>query len=95
MEKGSPFRSMAEKWPSSVVARSEVPAFTGGLLSEKYIANLDSAGLGPACRIRVGKKVAYPVAELIAWLEERSSAIHPRDTNDDAPRPRPGQRRTE
>jgi hypothetical protein len=77
-EAASPFRSMAAKWPSSVVSRSEVPTFTGGLMTEKYIANLDSAGLGPAGRLRVGKKIAYPVESLILWMEQRSSAIQQR-----------------
>jgi len=95
MEKEIPFRSMAAKWPSSVVARSEVSAFTGGLMSEKYIANLDSAGFGPAGRFRSGKKIAYPVAELIAWLEARSSVIPERRSEDYEPGRAPGQRRTE
>lgn len=67
--------SMADKWPSSLVARTEISAFTGGLLSEKYLANLDSAGKGPAGRIRCGRKIVYPVAELIKWLENRSEAV--------------------
>lgn len=69
------FRDMAEKWPSTWVARTEVENFTGGLLSEKYLGNLDSAGKGPAGRVRCGRKVVYPVAELVAWLESRSAVI--------------------
>jgi len=60
-------------WPSSVVARTEVKAFTGGLLSEKYLANLDSQGAGPPGRFKCGGKVAYPVDSFIRWLESRSS----------------------
>lgn len=69
------FADMAEKWKSTWVARTEVESFTGGLLSEKYISNLDSAGKGPAGRVRCGRKVVYPVAELVAWLESRSAAV--------------------
>lgn len=93
--KESNFMSMAEKWPSSMVSRSEIKKFTGGIMSEKYIANLDSAGLGPAGRVRVGRKVAYPVAELIAWLEARSSAIPSRGSEYHNPARTPGQRRKE
>lgn len=75
MEKESPFRSMADRWPSSMVSRTQVENFTGGMISEKYIANLDSAGKGPAGRVRCGRKVVYPVAELVAWLEARSAVI--------------------
>jgi hypothetical protein len=65
------FDQMAEKWPSAVVARTEIDRFSGGLMSCKYLANLDSQGVGPA-RVVVGRKVAYPVRELVAWLRERS-----------------------
>ena len=69
------FQSMAAKWPSAFVARHEIDRFTGGIISSKYIANLDSQGKGPAGRVRVGRKVAYPVAEVVRWLEERSEGI--------------------
>jgi hypothetical protein len=67
--------TLAEKWPSSMVSRTEIERFTGGIVSEKYLANLDSAGKGPAGRVRCGRKVVYPVAELVAWLESRSAVI--------------------
>jgi len=66
------FEEMADKWPSAVVARVEVERFTGGLMSCKYIANLDSQGAGPE-RITCGRKVAYPIESLIRWLRDRSS----------------------
>ena len=72
------FQLMADKWPSPFVARQEVERFTGGIVNPKYIANLDSQGLGPEGRIRVGRKIAYPVASFIAWLEERSEIVRGR-----------------
>lgn len=66
---------LAKGWPSTIVARSEVDRFSGGVISVKYLANLDSAGKGPPGRIRVGRKVAYPVTGLISWLEERAEII--------------------
>lgn len=69
------FQDMASKWPSTWIARTEIERFSGGMISEKYLANLDSAGKGPAGRVRCGRKVVYPVAELVAWLESRSSVI--------------------
>jgi len=68
------FSHLADKWPSSLVARTQISEFTGGLISPKYLANLDSQGLGVAGRIRIGRKIAYPVTELIQWLEKRSSS---------------------
>lgn len=69
------FSELAEKWPSAFVARTESEKFTGGMIGEKYLANLDSAGKGPAGRIRCGRKVVYPVAEFVKWLEQRSEVI--------------------
>jgi len=69
------FQLMADQWPSPFVARQEVERFTGGIVNPKYIANLDSQGKGPEDRIRVGRKIAYPVASFIAWLEERSEIV--------------------
>lgn len=66
---------MADRWPSSIVARTEIGKFTGGMIREKYLANLDSLGKGPAGRIRCGRKVAYPVNEFVKWLEARSEVI--------------------
>ena len=68
-------KTLADKWPSSIVARTEISVFTGGLLSEKYLANLDSAGKGPEGRVRIGRKICYPVSELIRWLESRSTFV--------------------
>jgi hypothetical protein len=69
------FQSMVERWPSAWVSRTEIERFTGGIIKEKYIANLDSAGKGPAGRVRCGRKIAYPVVALVRWLEARSAVI--------------------
>ncbi|OPZ66671.1 MAG: hypothetical protein BWY84_00054 [Candidatus Aerophobetes bacterium ADurb.Bin490] len=69
------FQELADKWPSAFVARTEAEKFTGGLIGEKYLANLDSAGKGPAGRIRCGRKIVYPVSNFIQWLAERSEEI--------------------
>ena len=76
MSKGKSFwDEAAERWPSSVVARTEIGKFTGGAMSEKYIANLDSLGEGPSVRLRTGRKVLYPVIPLTQWLSERSKEV--------------------
>jgi hypothetical protein len=70
------FHKLAERWKSAWVSRQEIGHFTGGVISEKYMANLDSRGLGPKGRIRVGRKIAYPVAELVSWIESRSESVN-------------------
>jgi len=61
-----------------MVSRTEIENFTGGIISEKYLSNLDSQGKGPAGRVRVGRKIAYSVSEVVKWLEGRSVVIHDR-----------------
>jgi len=65
------FTTMAENWPSPWIARHEVRNFTGGIIDPKYLANLDCQGKGPAGRIRIGRKIAYPVDQFVQWLEDR------------------------
>jgi hypothetical protein len=64
------------EWPSSIVARTEIRDFTGGAVSEKHLANLDSLGQGPKGRIRLGRKIAYRVDSLISWLEGRATQLN-------------------
>lgn len=66
---------LAEKWPSSIVSREKISDFTGGALSPGRLANLDSMGQGPEERIRIGRKIAYPVSSLIPWLEKRAQKL--------------------
>jgi hypothetical protein len=80
------FANMREKWQAPIVARTEIREFSGGALSEKYMANLDSAGMGPTGRFRCGRKIVYPVAELVAWLESRSAVIPERRPANDSAR---------
>jgi molybdopterin converting factor small subunit len=80
MQESKPnFQNLADKWPSPFVVRDRIELFGGGMITARYIANLDSAGKGPAGRFRIGRKVAYPVEELIKWLEERSQPIAEKD----------------
>ena len=71
----SVFQEMAARWPSLIVARTEVERFTGGVVTEKYIANLDSRGKGPSDRVRIGRKIAYPVSSFVNCLESRSAIV--------------------
>jgi len=66
---------LAVNWPSSIVARSEVSKFSGGLINPRRLANMDSLGLGSANRYRVGRKIAYPVDSLVAWMESRTTRV--------------------
>lgn len=66
------FQELSKCWPSAIVARSEVPKFTGGLVNARSLANLDCLGQGPP-RGRLGRKVFYRVADLVKWLSDRAA----------------------
>jgi hypothetical protein len=68
-------QALADNWPSPYVAREEIHHFSGGLLTAKYCANLDSQGKGPKGRIRCGRKIAYPTSSVVEFLESRSSSL--------------------
>jgi hypothetical protein len=62
---------MKQRWTSTVIARSAVGEFSGGLISPRTLANLDSQGKGPPGKFNWGRKAAYPVNEFCEWLKGR------------------------
>ncbi|MCI5183028.1 MAG: hypothetical protein D3921_11050 [Candidatus Electrothrix sp. AW1] len=65
--------AFAENWTAPYVERSKLSEFSGGALNARTMANLDSKGQGIKKRINMGRKVLYPVKEVIAWMEARAS----------------------
>ena len=65
------FTKLAKNWPAPIVSRTEIAKFSGGLLTPRTLANLDSLGEGPP-RGRCGRKIFYPVDTLVTWLAARS-----------------------
>ena len=79
--KNKVFEDMAAKWQSAVVARSEIKTFTGGAISPRTMANLDSMGLGITDRIIIGRHVCYPLESLLVFPENMLRLrFHPRCT---------------
>ena len=76
-------RSLVEKWPSGVVAQSEVGKFTGGILSGRTMANLHSLAkrgdyTGPPLPYKehVGRKAFYFATDIAEFLWQRIKASH-------------------
>ncbi|WP_136796931.1 hypothetical protein [Desulfosediminicola ganghwensis] len=63
-------REAGESWPTTFIARKEVPKFTGGMIAANTLRNRDSQGTGPDGKFQLGKQVGYPVDNLIDWLLE-------------------------
>ncbi len=75
MSKESVFQCLADGWDSAFVARELVDKFSGGILNPRTMANNDCIGQGPEGRVRIGRKIAYPTASLIAWMESRAEVL--------------------
>lgn len=65
--------ALAESWTAPFVERQHLTKFSGGVLNARTMANLDSKGKGIRGRISIGRKVLYPVQEVVAWMEARAS----------------------
>ena len=67
-------RKTAELWPSEIVARTEIPRFTGGAIAVGTIANEESRGKGPEGSFKIGKKRCYAKEDLVTWMISRMEA---------------------
>jgi hypothetical protein len=67
----SVLEQLKTSWPSPIVARQQVSAFSGGLVSPGTLANHDSQGTGPEGAFRIGKNVGYTTTSLCQWLAKR------------------------
>lgn len=65
-----------KNWRSPFITREQLYEVTGGLIHPKTIRNLDSAGKGIRGRFRVGRKVAYPIDEVVKFLENKMEECH-------------------
>jgi hypothetical protein len=55
-----------------IIARGEVGKITGGLLTPRTLANLDSLGRGPKGKVAMGKiRVGYLREPFVDWFCER------------------------
>jgi hypothetical protein len=75
-------KALVSRWPSAIVSRAEVRTFSGGAISGRYLANLDSAGEGPEGAFRIGGKVVYPTEQLAEWIESRAKPIERKHRGD-------------
>lgn len=69
------FENLAKKAPE-LLTRNKLQEITGGLVTAKTLANIDSenkTGITP--RLRVGGKVCYPKDAAIAWLKQRCEVL--------------------
>jgi len=65
------FFTTLEKELPPIFTRQMAAQKTGGLISAKTLANLDSLERGPSVKVRVGTKVGYERASFLQWLRGR------------------------
>ncbi len=68
------FFKAIEKALPPVVSRAEASRITGGLISAKTLSNEDALKKGPRERVRVGAKIGYTKAALMAYLRNKLQA---------------------
>jgi hypothetical protein len=66
------FETMASEWSGPFILRRDVPTATHGAISRKYLANLDSAGTGPASKFLLNGRIAYEKTDFFDWLAART-----------------------
>ena len=54
-----------------IISRKEASKLSGGLVSEKTLANLDCLNEGPKERVRIGSRIGYPVTAFAEWYANR------------------------
>ena len=59
------------KTAPEILTRQKIQELTGGLISAKTLANLDSEGKGITPRFRIGGKAAYSKDATIRFLKNR------------------------
>ncbi len=74
------FTQIISNNPSGYILRTNLSEKTGGLLNGRTMANLDSSGAhGIKGRISIGRKVAYPVKAVVAYLESKVIVAIPKE----------------
>ena len=61
-------------WTEPIVFRRDSFRASGGSISRKYLANLDSQGKGPEGKAILNGKVCYPADNFFQWLRGRIKA---------------------
>lgn len=65
------FEKLLQSLPA-VIARSQVPMLTGGMISSGTLANHDSKKTGPQGAFVANGKVCYSRESLVEWLKSKS-----------------------
>lgn len=65
------YEDLVSQWPSSIVSRSELGIFSGGVLHPRTVANWDSRGEGITPSYRCGRKIFYRSSDVARFIIEK------------------------
>ena len=65
------FKLIFKDWQSPFITRDQLHKVTGGLIHPRTIRNLDSLGKGINGKFNIGRKVVYPIEEVVKFLEDK------------------------
>jgi len=71
----NPAENILKRCPGPVISREVAAHISGGLVTAKSLANLDSLGVGVPGRLRCGRKIGYPAENFARWLSDRLQPI--------------------
>ena len=71
----SELSKIIENNPVGFITRENIEQATGGLLHPRSMANLDCKGEGIKNRFKVGRKICYPVCDVVNFLEQRKKTL--------------------
>lgn len=67
-------REVAAQYEGKLMTRRMVEQMSGGAYTAKSLVNLDSRGLGIEGGFLVGKKICYPLGNVVDWLISKSTS---------------------
>jgi hypothetical protein len=64
---------LERQYGAPIVARDQrcLDRATGSMINSRTLANLDSQGLGPEGKIKIGRKVGYMAGPFFRWFASR------------------------
>lgn len=66
------WRKMFEDYTAPVISRDQIELWSGGLVRARTLANKDSLGIGIRGKFRCGRRIGYPIENVIEYLEAQT-----------------------
>lgn len=68
-------QQLSELFPIGLIPRSEIERATGGILCARTMSNADSRKDGIGTKVYVGKKICYPINDVIEYIVQKMKQV--------------------